>query len=95
MVGEEVVQDVGQAADRSLCVSPEHSLPSVVRHELSSSYCTRYPATAVDRAISVCFFPLSTLGQDLDENKGGQGRGSDNHSPHVAEVVHPFASVGM
>ena len=34
MVGEEVVQDVGQATDRLVCISPEHSPPSLVRQDL-------------------------------------------------------------
>ena len=40
---------------------------------------------------------LSTVGQDLGEDKGRQGGGSDSHSSHVAEevLVHPFASDGM
>ena len=96
-VGEEIVRDVGQAADRSFCISPERSSPSLVWQDLSlRGYHSRRPVTTVDKVVSVCFSLLSTGRLSLGEDKGGQG-GGDSHSPHVGKevLVCPLASDGI
>ena len=51
----------------------------------------------MDRAVSVCFSPASTVSKDIGESTGRQGGGGDSHSHHMAKevLVHPLASDGM
>ena len=51
----------------------------------------------VDRAVSVCFYPIPMVAEDFGEDMGGLGQGGDSRSPHMAEevVVCPSASDRM
>ena len=97
-VGETSFSDGQAAEDLFASASNTHFPLWYIQSGLSSGdYCSKCIITTVDRAVSVCFFSISAVGQNPGQDTGGQGRGGDRHSPHVAEevLVHPATADGM